>query len=57
MATVTKLHEYYMVCDCGWDTWYVKMEDEETIEGYLCANPECDNFIEYPNIIFEVELD
>jgi hypothetical protein len=47
-----------MVCECGWDTWYIKMEDDwETIEGYLCANPECENFVEYPQIVFEVDLD
>lgn len=61
MATkkVTHLHEYYMTCgQCDGDVWYIKMtQDASEIDGILCGNPECNNFVENPGLTFEVELD
>ena len=57
---MTNLHEFYLCCgECGADTWYIKMTgfdmENADIDGILCANPECDVFVENPGINFELE--
>ena len=58
-AQVTNLHDFYGVCsECGWDTWYMKMTPDKTmVDGFLCANPECDNFVDNDSLAVEIELD
>ena len=59
MEKVTQLHEYYMTCgDCDCDTWMIKMtNDQGGIEGILCANPECNNFVDNPDLGLIIEFE